>query len=221
MTGKHDIKVAITGGIGSGKSYVCSVLKNMGVEVFDCDRSAKKLMRHDNGIKAQLTRLIGEDTYIGGQLNKAAVAAFMMKSEDNTASVNAIVHPAVARDFIASKLQWMECAILFESGFDQYVDKVVCVTAPEDVRIQRVMRRDNISRQKVLEWIGKQMPQAEVLKKSDFEIINDGKANVEAQLREIIKLTQVSHPILFEIGGVIRLPSHRRGGDGGGVNQQA
>lgn len=188
MTGKRDIKVAITGGIGSGKSYVCSVLKNMGVEVFDCDRSAKKLMRHDNGIKAQLTRLIGEDTYIGGQLNKAAVAAFMMKSEDNTASVNAIVHPAVARDFIASKLQWMECAILFESGFDQYVDKVVCVTAPEDVRIQRVMRRDNISRQKVLEWIGKQMPQAEVLKKSDFEIINDGKANVEAQLREIIKL---------------------------------
>ena len=188
MKNGADIKVALTGGIGSGKSYVCRVLNRMGVTVFDCDSVAKRLMRHDEEIIRQLTGLIGENAYIGDRLNKAAVASFMMQSEHNTNMVNAIVHPAVARDFIASNLQWMECAILFESGFDRYVDKVVCVTAPLEVRIQRVMRRDGISRQKVMEWMAKQMPQQEVLQRSDFEIVNDGKADVEQRLREIVSL---------------------------------
>ena len=181
-----DIKVALTGGIGSGKSYVCNVLNRMGVTVFSCDNSAKRLMHHDEKIIRQLTDLIGENTYVDGRLNKAAVASFMMQSEYNTNMVNAIVHPAVARDFIDSKLQWMECAILFESGFERYVDKVVCVTAPLEVRIRRVMRRDGIPRQKVMEWMAKQMPQEDVLQRSDFEIVNDGKADVQQRLREIV-----------------------------------
>ena len=180
------LKVAITGGIGSGKSYVCQLLHEEGIEVYDCDAAAKRLMATDDEVKRRLTEVIGEDTYIDGVLNKAAVAKFLLASEQNKLLVNSIVHPAVARDFIDSKLQWMECAILFESGFERYVDKVVCVTAPLEVRIRRVMRRDGIPRQKVMEWMAKQMPQEDVLQRSDFEIVNDGKADVQQRLREIV-----------------------------------
>ena len=89
-------------------------------------------------------------------------------------------------DFLLSGKMWMESAILFESGCDKYVDKVVAVTAPADVRIERVMRRDNITREKAKEWISCQMSQEEILRRSDFEIINDGRQDVGSQLDDII-----------------------------------
>ena len=83
-------------------------------------------------------------------------------------------------------MKWMESAILFESGAYRLVDKVIVVTAPEEVRIQRVMQRDGISREKVLEWMARQLPQEEVRRRADFEIVNDGEADIDQQIEEII-----------------------------------
>ena len=181
------MKIGITGGIGSGKSYVCQRLIARGYEVYDCDSAAKRLMRTSLEIRQQLTALIGPDTYVNDQLNKAAVARFLLISEENAKAVDAIVHPAVFRDFEASGMKWMESAILYESGAFRLVDKTIVVTAPEEVRIQRVMQRDNISREKVLEWMQRQLPQEEVRHRADYEIVNDGKADIEVQLNKILR----------------------------------
>lgn len=181
------MRIGITGGIGSGKSYVCKQLASMGIDVYDCDSAAKRIIMTSPAIREALTRLIGQDTYsIDGQLNKAAVASFLLASESNAHAIDAIVHPAVAADFRQSDKEWMECAILYESGFDRLVDKIVLVSAPDEVRIQRVMQRDGISRNKVLEWMGRQWPQDEVRKRADYEIINDGTQNLNTQLEELL-----------------------------------
>ena len=186
------MKIAITGGIGAGKSYVCQCLKEQGIEVFDCDASAKRLMRISPTLQQALRKLVGEEVYetVGGELklNKPLLAKFLLESEEHQQAVNNLVHPAVAADFLQSGKDWLESAILFDSGFDQriYIDKVVCVTAPLEVRIQRIMQRDGISREKALEWIHRQLPQEEVLHRSDFEIVNDGIADVRKQVRELL-----------------------------------
>ena len=181
------MKTGITGGIGSGKSYVARRLNALyGVEVYDCDSAAKRLMRTSPTLHRKLTRLIGPDTYTEGQLNKAAVARFLLASEENKQALNAIVHPAVFRDFEQSGLQWMESAIIFESGIHRLVDRVIVVTAPEEIRLQRVMERDGISREKALEWIQRQWPQEKVRSLSDYEIVNDGLADIDQQIERII-----------------------------------
>ena len=182
------MKIAITGGIGSGKSYVCRLLEQHGISIYDCDAAAKRLMRTSPDLQQQLTALIGSDTYDSeGRLNKAEVARFLLQSEENAKAIDAIVHPAVAQDFKESGYEWMECAILFESGFEQLVNKVIVVTAPEDIRIQRVMQRDSISREKALEWIHRQWPQDMVKERADYEIVNDGKQDLNQQINDIIQ----------------------------------
>ena len=180
------MKIAITGGIGSGKSYVCRTLEQRGIRIYDCDSAAKRLMRTSPTLRQQLTELIGPDTYDSeGHLNKAEVARFLLLSEQNAQAIDAIVHPAVAQDFLQSGYQWMECAILFESGFDNLVDKVIVVTAPEEIRIERVMNRDGITREKALEWMHHQWSQEQVVEKSHYEIINDGHP-LEPQIEKIL-----------------------------------
>ena len=181
------MRVGITGGIGSGKSFVCKELAARGIEVYDCDAAAKRLMHTSPVIRERLTQLIGTEAYEDGFLNKAAVAKFMMRSERHTKRVNNIVHPAVAEDFLASGLLWVESAILFECGFNRYVDRVVCVTAPVEMRIQRVIQRDAITREKVLEWMQKQWPQDRVRRLSDYEIVNDGQS-IAPQVDRILSL---------------------------------
>lgn len=181
------MKIALTGGIGSGKSYVSDMLRNRGIEVFDCDSSAKRLMRTSEKIKTALIQAVGKDAYLeNGQLNKAAISRFLLSSAENTAVINSIVHPAVAEDFTASKLQFMECAILFESGFDRLVDKVICVVADEETRIRRIMKRDSISREQALEWIAKQIPQEELVNRCDYCIYNDESHDLEMQLDTLL-----------------------------------
>ena len=206
------MKIGITGGIGSGKSYICRLLEQRGYTVYDCDSAAKRLIRSSPFIRRRLTALIGPETYFketgdGSQetgvrsqesgdrsqesgdyiLNKKAVAEFLLKSEDNARAIDRIVHPAVFRDFIESGMEWMESAIIYESGIHRLVDRVIVVTAPEELRIQRVMARDEISREKVLEWMSRQLPQEEVRQRADFEIVNDGLADLNQQLDDIIK----------------------------------
>lgn len=180
------MKTGITGGIGSGKSYVCQRLKMHGIEVYDCDSAAKRLIRTSPDIRSRLTALIGEDAYIGETLNKAAVARFLLASETNAKAIDQIVHPAVFQDFEQSGMQWMESAIMFESGIYRLVDRIVVVTAPEEVRIQRVMQRDGITREKVRQWMQRQWSQDEIRQRADFEIINDGTADIDAQIEELL-----------------------------------
>ena len=182
------MKIGIAGGIGCGKSYVCKYLQQRGYDVYDCDSAAKRLLRTSPYIREQLTRLIGPETYTSdGLLNKAAVSRFLLASADNQRAINEIVHPAVFRDFEESGMQWMESAIMYESGIYRLVDRVIVVTAPLEVRIQRVMMRDHISREKVLEWMARQLPQEEVVRRADFELVNDGQTDIEQQLNKIIE----------------------------------
>jgi dephospho-CoA kinase len=170
-------RIAITGGIGSGKSYVCRMLEQRGINIYDSDAAAKRLMRNSPELRCKLKDLIGS-------LNKADISRFLLASEENALAIDAIVHPAVASDFLQSGLQWLESAILFQSGFHRRVhfNTVIAVTAPEEVRINRIMHRDGISREKACEWIARQWPQDKVLHLSDYEIINDGIANLSSQL---------------------------------------
>ncbi len=182
------MKIGIAGGIGSGKSYVCRLLQRRGITVYDCDSAAKRLIRTSPDIRQRLTALIGPDTYTAeGQLNKAAVAQFLLASEANAQAIDAIVHPAVFRDFEESGLEWLESAIMYESGIYRLMDRVIVVTAPLEVRIRRVMDRDHITREKVLEWMTRQLPQEEVVGQADFEIVNDGQTDIEQQLNKIIE----------------------------------
>ena len=189
------MKIAITGGIGSGKSYVCRILEKQGIKVYDCDAEAKCLMRTDAELQAGLKKLVGEEVYSAdGILQKPVLAQFILTSEANKQAVNDVVHPAVARDFEQSDCEWMESAILFDSGFDRrtHFDKVVCVSAPVAVRLQRIMQRDHISQEKAQQWIDAVMPQEELIARSDYEIVNDGVRDVEAQVVHLLNLLNPS-----------------------------
>ena len=180
---------AITGGIGSGKSYVCRILESRGISVYDCDAAAKRLMRTSEKLQQELRQLVGQDVFTSdGQLQKSVLSDFLLASEANKLALNDVIHPAVAEDFLSSGMTWLESAILFESGFDRRIrfDRVVCVSAPRDVRIQRIMRRDNISAAKAAEWIDTQMAQEEVERRSHFVIVNDGKSDIEQQVDNML-----------------------------------
>lgn len=183
------IRIAITGGIGSGKSYVSRCLEKFGVIVYDCDTAAKRLMRTSRQLQEQLTEIVGSDILEGGRLQKRKLVTFLLASESNKQRINDIVHPAVAADFMASGMTWLESAILFESSFYKRVkfDYIVCVTAPDDIRAKRVAKRDGISIEKATEWIDCQLSQEEMVKRSDFVINNDGTADIENQITNIIQ----------------------------------
>ena len=181
-------RMALTGGIGSGKSFVAQLLQARGIEVFDCDAVAKHLLRTNKPLMQSLRQLVGDHLYAEGCFQTRVLAAFILASEDNKQRVNELVHPAVAQAFEQSSCLWLESAIFFDSGFDRrvHVDKVVCVTAPLEVRIQRVMQRDRITRERTVEWIDRQLSQEEVLQRSDYEIVNDGTRNIDEQTNELL-----------------------------------
>ncbi|MBR6998454.1 MAG: dephospho-CoA kinase [Prevotella sp.] len=188
--------IAITGGIGSGKSYVCRLIEKRGISIYDCDAAAKRLMRTSASLRRQLQELIPGSippTSSAGALDKAVIAQFLLASEANARALNDIVHPAVALDFVQSGQQWLESAILFQSGFHHRVSfsHVIAVTAPAELRLQRVMARDGISRNKALEWMARQWPQEETLKLADYEIVNDGLQPLLPQIDAI--LSSLSH----------------------------
>lgn len=190
------VVLGITGGIGSGKSFISSMLRQeINVPVYDCDAEAKRLICDDNEVRRKLTELVGADIYKDGRLQKQLLADFLFASQQNAQMVNAIVHPAVKKDFC----QWikrqraevvaMESAILYESGFDTIVDKVLFVDAPLELRIQRVMQRDASTRQQVEARINMQQSEAQ-RGKADYVIENDDAKQevLLASLQEIFKI---------------------------------
>ena len=185
--------LGVTGGIGSGKSYVCSILAQQGAPIFYADDAAKQIMRTHSAVQEELCALLGSEVYDAeGHLVKSVVAAYLCQGEAHSQRVNAIVHPRVEeawREFVAqhadAPIIYMECALLFEVGWQRLVDKSLLVTCPEEERIARIMERDHIDHTTALKWIALQMPETEKQQLADIAIVNDGKADVAAQLRTL------------------------------------
>ena len=190
------IKLGITGGIGSGKSYVSRLLESWGIPVYDTDREAKRLTLTHPEIRRELIALLGEEVYSGQQLNKTLLAGYLFASRAHAERVNHIIHPRVYEDFLlwadglkqqGRELVGMESAILFESGFDRAVDRVLMVYAPLEIRISRAMERDGVPEERVRERIAAQMDEELKCKRADFILTNDGINPVEPQLGQIIQ----------------------------------
>lgn len=181
--------IAITGGIGSGKSYVCRLLERYGIEVYDCDAAAKRLLRSDAELMNSISALVGPQVYSEGRLQKQVLATFLLANEANSERLNNLVHPAVARDFLESGYRWVESAILFDSGFDLRIHPtwVIGVLAPEEVRLHRVMERDHLTAPQAQAWLNKQLPQAEVAHRCHFCINNDGQQPLAPQIEHILQ----------------------------------
>lgn len=188
------MKIAITGGIGSGKSYICKELVRRGISVYDCDEAAKRLMHTSPDLQQGLIELVGKNVYINKVLRKDVLSKFLLTDTKNKQALNNLVHPAVAQDFEHSGKDWLESAILFESGFylRTHFDRVICITAPLEVRIARIMARDSISRNQALMWIGSQWPQEKVIEHSNFIINNDGASDLSPAIDTLINKLNIS-----------------------------
>lgn len=188
-----NIKLGITGGIGSGKSIVSHLLTIMGVPMYIADVESKRLTLEDPLIRESLTSLLGVDLYLNGELNKALLASYIFGNSENMNIVNGIIHPRVKDDFkqwvhqqVVCKVLGMEAAILIEAGFVKEVDKVVLVYAPLDVRLQRTMLRDSSSREQVMKRMQSQMSDEEKMDMADFIIYNDGKVPLIPQVLSLM-----------------------------------
>lgn len=188
------IRLAVTGGIGCGKSVVSHILEIMGVPVYDCDRRAKEIMVTDAGIAKGLKRMFGEACYNSdGSLDRAFLASRIFTDDNNIERVNALVHPAVKKDFddwVAAKdcpLVAVETAVLYESGMIEHVDKVLVVWAGRETAIERTMKRSGMSRNQVVSRIQKQLSSDELLLLTDYSIFNDGNTPL---LPEVVSLLE-------------------------------
>ncbi len=188
-----ELKIGITGGIGSGKTFICTLFEALGIPVYNADEEAKKLMNTDVRIKQKLIEQFGEATYKDGFLDRAFLASMIFSDKKKLEFVNSIVHPIViqeAKDWAnrqTTRYSLKEAALLFESGSYKELDYTILVTAPMDVRIQRVIERDAVTEQQVRERINKQLSDEEKLPLADFVIVNDG---ITPLLPQVWKLHQ-------------------------------
>ena len=186
------LKIGITGGIGSGKTIVCEIFKLLGIPVFQADFVAGKLINSDAVIRSELISRYGNDIYqTDRKVNREKLAGIIFNDDAELEKVNKIIHPVVRNEF----MNWVknqeaeyvihEAAILFESGFYKMMDAAILVTAPEEMRIDRVIRRNGLTRENVVSRIAKQWPDSEKRKFATFELINDNKSLLIPQIIEI------------------------------------
>ena len=184
--------IGITGGIGSGKTFIGKKFKEFGVPVYNADERAKFLMESDSELKSKLINYFGNEIYSNSKLNKKLLAEKIFNNKKDLKFINSVVHPAIDRD---TKL-WeeenkdksyliKEAALLFENKSYEQLDKTILIFAPEDERILRVMKRDRTSKEQVLSRINNQMADSERLKYADFIIDNDGKQMLISQVKEV------------------------------------
>ena len=189
------IRVGVTGGIGSGKTLVCKVLETLGYPVFYSDIVAKTITDTDPLVIAQVKKLFGDGIYYNGMLNRKKVAELVFTNNDLLAGLNSIVHPAVARAFeqwclqnSSSQLVFKEAAILFETGVYLELHKTILITAPEDIRIKRVIERDGCTESEVRARMANQMTDEEKKRLADFTIDNSSN---QLLLPQIINIVQI------------------------------
>ncbi len=189
------LTIGITGGIGSGKTTICRIFEVLEIPVFYADTAAREVMEKDPLLRAQVISLLGEEAYPGGVIDRKAIAQKVFGDGEKLAALNALVHPATARaweDFQqkhhTAPYLIKEAAILFESGAHRTVDKTVCITAPESLRLSRAMARDSSSEEAIRSRMARQMPESEKLRLCDFVVVND---DVEAALPQVLALDTI------------------------------
>ena len=194
-------KIGITGGIGSGKSYVSDIIKSMGFPVYHSDESAKSLMESNQEIKEGLLLIFGDSIYEKGELNKKKLAELIFESPELREKVNTLVHPIVRADFAqwarnqSQEIVFNEAAILFETGANTNFDATILVIAPEAIRIDRVMKRENCSRALVLKRIQSQWSDEQKSSLTNFQIINDSVSPLLIQVEKVLeKISALNKP---------------------------
>ncbi|PWH81560.1 dephospho-CoA kinase [Brumimicrobium oceani] len=185
-------KIGLTGGIGSGKSIVCELIKALGYPVFNSDHEAKLLMTENASVRANIKDVFGEEAYSNNQLNREFLASKIFYDESLKAALNQIVHPAVRSTFEEwaslqnKKLVFNEAAILFETGAYKSFDFTVLVTAPKDIRIARVTHRDNSTEEEVQQRMKNQWDDDVKKELATFIINNDNKTLVMPQVLKVL-----------------------------------
>lgn len=189
------LKIGITGGIGSGKSYICSKFEQLGVPVYNADERAKYLMQNDEEVKNKLIESFGTEIFENNTLNRKFLASLVFNNKEALQTLNSIVHPAVEKD----TENWLklhqnkpfvvkEAALLFETGSYQKLDKTILVSADEDLRVARVMERDKVSREDVEARVKNQMDELDKMTLADYIINNDGNREID---KLVLKLNQL------------------------------
>jgi len=184
--------VGLTGGIGSGKTLVCSIFEKLRVPVYHADEAARRLMNSDAGLMENIRKMFGDQAYSREGLNRPYLAGLVFGNEERLSGLNKLVHPVVRDDF----KRWTgqqgdaayvieEAAILFESGASKEMGLTVLVYAPEEVRIRRVMERDGVSREEVLKRMRHQMSEEKLMEMADHHLLNDGTAMILPQVIEL------------------------------------
>jgi len=175
------LRIGLTGGIGSGKSTVARIFEVLGIPVYSADDASKKLMVEDKELKKNIIRSFGDQSYINGELNRKYLSAQVFNDNKKIALLNSLVHPATLKDAV----EWMkkqnapytikEAALIFESGSNKLLDYVIGVKSPHSLRIERAMKRDNVSAAQVEARMKLQMDEEEKMNLCDFIIVNDEK----------------------------------------------
>jgi len=168
--------IGITGGIGSGKSTIAHELTQRGYTVYDCDREAKRIITENPEVRKAIIDLLGEEAFAGGTYNTTYVAQRVFENSSLREALNAIVHPAVGQDILKRQPDFIESAILFESGLNRLCDKVIVIDAPEEIRIARTLNRNYDVRARI---------RAQVVPTGDLTIHNDGKESIASLVDKI------------------------------------
>lgn len=184
--------VGITGGIGSGKSTVARLIRAMGYPVYDADARARHLQETDSELIEAIISLLGDEVRDGSGLNRPAIARKVFGNAGLLAKLNAMVHPRVQNDFEnwlkeqKSEICFKESALLVETGSWKHCDALLVVTAPADLRVQRVVQRDGTNEQAVRQRMEQQLPEAEKVKHANFVVVNDDQQLLVPQVEGII-----------------------------------
>ena len=197
------MKIGITGGIGTGKTTVCKIFETLGIPVFNADEESKNILLHNSSIHIELRKIFGEKIFSDGIPDRKKIAEIVFGSREKLEALNAILHPAV----ISASEKWFsmqkdkpyaikEAALIFEVGGEKKLDKVIVVSAPETISVQRIKQRDRVTEEEVRSRIQNQIPQKEKEARADFIIVNDDEHLIIPQVmdihRQLLRLHQIA-----------------------------
>ena len=193
---KKPLQIGITGGIGSGKSVACKIFNILGAPVYDADTRAKWVVNNDQSIKNEVKKVFGDNSFLeNGELNRSYISSIVFDDQEKLTILNNIIHPRVALDYqnwvqnhSDYKYTVKEAALLFESGSSKQLDKIIVVTAPESIRISRVLSRDKgRTKKEIQKIIHSQLPEVKKIDKADYVVYNDESKLLITQILELHK----------------------------------